>query len=251
MITALFVICGAGILLLLIFAFKGPTKLEKEEKERLQKSLEDDRIFDPETGVYISLEEAESGVWSTDDREKHYVSELQLSKEGDDIKDVLDYLNTQQTYKALGQLPDVEYDIVEGSKILSKYDDWSYSDAFLFKNGIVFLVRSEESYYSSQLMCLLGIESLKGHYYLREKDTAEKVLDFFRKDDDLSLENYESFTIKRSENIDAINSFLKIFEGETGLELEINDTFLFIKTLGFAKMEDLKRIEKIIQKMDG
>jgi hypothetical protein len=46
-----------------------------------------------------------------------------------------------------------------------------------------------------------------------------------------------------------INNFLKVFEGEKGLEIEINDTFLMIKTLKLVNLEDILRIEKIIKRM--
>lgn len=235
-----------GFVLILIVAFQSKTTAEKEEEARLQKSLEDDRIFDPETGVYISLEEAESGVWSTDDREKHYMPEQQLSEEGDNLKMTINFLNNNEYYTKTGSLPDAEYAIIESSKILSKYEDWFYSNTLKFEKGYVFLPMVEEGFDGSLLMFLVKINSLKGHYYLREKETAEKFFDLLRKDDDLSLKGYESFTFRRSKNIQEINQFLKIFEGEKGLEIEINDTYLLIKTLKLVNIEDIKRIERVI-----
>jgi hypothetical protein len=249
MITALLIICGSGILILLYFMFKGPTEELKDELQRLKESLEDDRIFDPETGVYISLEEAESGQWSTDDREKHYIPEQQLSKEGDNLKIAINYLYNSEFYTKTGPLPDTEYDIIESSKILGKYDDWSYSNTLKFEKGYAFLPLVDEGVDGSLLMYLIKIPSLKGHYYLREKEAAEKFFDHFRDDDDLTLKNYESFTLRKSKNTHMINNFLKVFEGEKGLEIEINDTFLMIKTLKLVNLEDILRIEKIIKRM--
>ncbi|MFK7748967.1 MAG: hypothetical protein AB8B65_11285 [Kordia sp.] len=244
----IFTIIGIGVAFSLYIVFK-PTAKEKEAELQLKKSLDDDRIFDPETGVYISLEEAESGQWSTDDRETHYMPELQLSEEGDGLKEVIKYLNENDFYTKTGSLPDVEYPIIESSQILSKYEDWSYSSTFTFKNGLIFLPVVEDGLYGSLLMFLVKINSLKGHYYLREKETSEKFFDLLRKDDDLNLKNYESFTYRGSKNIQEINRFLKKFEGEKGLEIEINDTYLFIKTLKLANIDDIKRIERIVQKI--
>ncbi|MGH1386231.1 hypothetical protein [Kordia sp.] len=249
MITALFIVSGIGFTFILYTVFKPLTAEEKEEKARLKKSLEDDRIFDPETGVYISLEEAESGQWSTDDREKHYLPELQLSEEGDNLKIAVDYLNKSQYYTKTGPLPDTEYDIIESSNILSKYEDWYYSNTLKFDKGYAFLPTVGDGLDGSLLMFLIKINSLKGHYYLREKDVSEKFFDLLRKDDDLDLKNYESFTIRRSKNIQTIDRFLKIFENEKGLEIEINDTYLLIKTLKLVNIDDIKRIERIVQRI--
>lgn len=246
-------IIGFVILFLagIYFLWNSETEEEKEAARRLKESLEDDRIFHPETGVYISLEEAESGVWSTDDRETHYMPTLQLAKEHESLEVTLKYLHETDFYTKTGDLPEVEYDIVESCKILSKYDEWWYSYTFTFANGLLFFPVVDRGIDGSLLMFLVKIPSLKGHYYLREKEFGEKLFDMIRKDDDLSLKDYESFTFRRSKNIEAIHTFLSVFENEKGLEIEINDTFLLIKTLKLANMDDLLRIERIVKKIQS
>lgn len=252
---AILCVVGFGMIIYIVMTTK--TKSEKEAEEKLRESLEDDRIFDPETGVYISLEEAESGNWSTDDREKHAVAEMQITDDAKEIQIALDYLFNNDRYEKIGQFPDEVYDLIETSKILSKYEDWSYSNVHKFEEGFVFLPAPqihgngyhEEFYSESQIMFFVKIAPIKGHYYLREKVIVEKFFDMIRSDDHLVLKGYESFTFRRSRNLQAIQKLLKHFEGEKRLEIELNDTYLFIKTLKFANIHDVKRIERIIQKI--
>ena len=91
-------------------------------------------------------------------------------------------------------------------------------------------------------------EQLSGHYYFREKTSFEILADLFRNDDEIKLNNYESFTIKKSNNILYISKLLSFFKNEKELEFEICDNSFFIKTLSHPNMEDYLRIEKIIKK---
>lgn len=239
----------------IIFMIKGQ-KSENETEERLRKSLEDEFIIDPETGIKITLEEAESGHWISHDNEYKTISESEienlLSNDEKQVAIAINYLK-ESRYFTRTILTEKQFEILDKTEILSKYDNWTFSDSFVFKNGILFFPAPkingktfyQEDYCESQLMFWLKIKDCNGHYYLREKTYIENFLDKFRPDDDLHLKNYESFTYKKSYDLITIQNILKRFENQKGLEIEINDDNLFIKTLVLMNIEDIKRLEKI------
>lgn len=249
-IAPLFIVSIAFFLVLISII-----KKEIKARRKLKESLDDDRIFDPITGVYISLEEAESGQWSTGDREKHNFPNTHLNEENKNIKIALDYLSNNEYYKKLDTLPNQEIDIINSSRMFSEYDEWTFTYCYEFDKGFVFLPEMKISispdigpfYFNSKIMFSLKINSLIGHYGLKPKESGEKFHDLFRSNGHLTLNNYETFTFRHSHNIREINKFLKHFENEKNLELEINDTHLIIKSLNLITIHDIKRIEKIIQ----
>ena len=145
----------------------------------------------------------------------------------------------------------------EKTKILKRYDDWSYSNPFKFENGILIFpapkLRSMRSYLSdyceSHVMVWIKINNINGHYYLREKSSSEKFFDRIRNDDDLKINDYECFTITKSHFVIQINQILKNFQNERRLEIEIDNDNLFIKTDRLVNLEDILRIEKIIKRL--
>ncbi|WP_132065896.1 MULTISPECIES: hypothetical protein [Aquimarina] len=258
MITFIFIIVGIGILFCLYVMFKPKTAEEKEYERKLKKSLEDEHIIDPETGMKITLEEAESGHWVSHDNEFRTVPESDLEKllteDEKQAEIALNYLRENKDYKRT-ELTDEQFNIFDSTKTLNNYDAWSYSNPFSFENGVLILPAPElhgmtyyqEDYKESHLMIWKKIENINGHYYLREKSSVEKIFDKFRNDDDLKLKDYESFTFKNSYDVIRINKLLENFENQKGLEIEINDDNLFIKTLKLVSIEDIKRIEQILK----
>ena len=226
--------------------------------KNIKESLSDEFIIDPETGTKITLEEAESGHWVTHDNEFRTVPESDLEKllteDEKQAEITLNYLRESKDYRKT-ELTDEQFDFFDKSKTLTNYDDWSYSNPFSFENGILILPAPElhgmtyyqDDYKESHLMFWKKIKNINGHYYLREKSTAEKIFDKFRNDDDLQLKDYECFTFKRSFDLIRINNILEKFKNQKGLEIEINEDNLFVKTLKLISIEDIKRIEKILK----
>ena len=262
MITFLYIIGGIGAIFFIYYFvsiyIQSNSVEHKEYKRKLKESLADEFIIDPETGAKITLEEAESGHWVTHDNEFRTIPETELEKllteDEKQIEIALNYLRESKDYRKT-ELTDEQFDVFDKTKILNNYDDWSYSNPFSFENGIVILPAPElhgmtyyqDDYKESHLMFWKKIKNINGHYYLREKSTAEKVFDKFRNDDDLQLEDYECFTIKKSFDLILINKFLEKFENQKGLEIEINNENLLIKTLKLISIEDIKRIEKLLK----
>jgi hypothetical protein len=237
------------------------SKSETEEIKRLKESLADEFIYDPETGTKITLEQAESGHWiphnnldrikDSDEIEQFYHGP---EKEAEELKNYIK--KNGFTYK---KLTNKQLELLEKTEILSKYDDWSYSSSFLNDKGNCFVFfpaveintsRHQLGYHESQIMLWIKDEQLSGHYYFREKTSFETLIDLFRNDDEIKLDNYESFTIRKSNNIRYIIKLLNFFKDEKELEFEICDDSFFIKTLSYPNMEDYLRIEKIIKKVN-
>lgn len=258
MITFITITTAIGIIFCLYVAFKPKTAEQKEYERKLKESLEDEYIIDPETGAKITLEEAESGHWISHDNEFRTVPEKDLEKLlSDDEKQIevaINYLRESKDYRRT-ELTEEQLDLFDETEVLAKYDDWSYSHPFSFENGLLILPAPEihgttyyeEDYKESHLMFWKKISTIQGHYYLREKSSVEKVFDRFRNDDDLTLLDYESFTFQKSFDILKINKLLAHFENEKGLELEIKDDNLFVKTKKLGSIEDIKRIENILK----
>ncbi|MEJ6792510.1 MAG: hypothetical protein QNK89_07215 [Lacinutrix sp.] len=231
--------------------------LETENEKKLKKSLEDRYIIDPESGTKLTLEEAESGVWLSHNNGFRTLSEKELDKiptEGEKQAEIaLNYLRKSTRFRTI-EFKDIEIETLNSTKILTSYDDWSYSNSFKFENSYIFVPAPEihsskyyrEDYIESHLMLWIKIDSINGHYVFREKSSFEKFSDSIRNDDEIQLKDYECFTIKKSHNIIIINSIMSKILPNKDLEIEIMDDNLFIKTLKLVCLEDVKRMETII-----
>jgi hypothetical protein len=240
------------------------SKIDQEYDRKLKESLADEFIIDPETGAKLTLEQAESGHWIAHDNEFNTLPESDIEKlfteEQKNAERGINYLKEKSDYRKQ-KLTENEIQILEKTKTLSKYDDWSYSDCFRleYANGFVFLPAVkiidkepryfDNSYHESQVMFWLKLNIDLGHYYLRGKSKVEKFFDLIKNDDDLKLKNYESFTFRKSTNLINIKRILKSFEGYEGLEIELMDSNLFVKSQKLANLEDIKRIEGLIKKV--
>lgn len=232
-------------------------KAEREYNKDLEERLNDEFIYDPDTGARLTLEEAESGHWIHQNNQNRIKSDEEIKthyfgKERD-AEELVNYI------KSIGfkttKLHDSQIDFLEQSKILSKYDSWTYSDSFTFNNGknIFFLTnvayfsnRHQRGYNEQQIMIWIKNSNLTGHVYLREKTIFEIFTETVRKDDEIKLNNYETFIFKKPNNILQLITTLKYFEAEKNLEIEINDGNLFIKTIRYTNLNDFLNNEKIL-----
>lgn len=250
------------IVVIFYYAFTFKTKKEKDYDKHLKENLKDEFIIDPETGAKLTLEQAESGHWVAHDNEFLTKPEKELSKlfseEEKDAEKALNYLKESREYRKTKFSKDL-IKLLEKTKLLSKYSDWSYADLFRIEylDGYIFtptvhLEGSQQTYYNdgyqeSQLMVWLKFEMDFGHYYFREKSGSEKFFDLIRNDDELKLENYECFTFKKAVDFITLIKLLENFKGQKALEFEFLGQNLFIKNLKYINTNDLFRIEKIIK----
>ncbi|MEZ4839446.1 hypothetical protein [Flavobacterium sp.] len=239
-----------------------PSESEIEYQRKLEESLKDEFIIDPETGAKLTLEQAQSGHWIAHDNEFKTVPENEIEKllteEQKSIEKSKNYFRESKEYRK-HKLTEEEILTLEKTKILSKYDSWGYSDCFRleFSEDLIFLpiVEIEDktpTYYSNnyietQIMYWLKFDFDMGHYYLREKLKIEKIFDLIKKDDDLQLKNYESFTIRKSNNIIKIIKILEKFETQERIEIEFMDNYLFVKNERLVTLEEIIRLESLIK----
>ncbi|MGY3795706.1 hypothetical protein [Aquimarina sp. 433] len=251
-----FYVCIGLILLYQIYkVFFKKTEEEKEYLRKLKESLADEYIYDPKTGAKFTLEQAESGHWISHNNEHRIISESEIEKlytdEQKNVERALNYLKQSQQYQKQRPTPN-EINYLEHTSILSKYNDWSYSDSFALKNcnGYLFIPTvSYDNFREPQIMFWLKLRTDFGHYYLREKSHIEKFFDLIRNDDDLRLPNYESFTIKKTVNLSQVVELLKRFEGSKGLEIEFKDNNLFIKNNKLVNISEIEKIENIVKNL--
>jgi len=234
------------------------SKSESEYDKKIAESLEDEYIIDPETGAKLTLEEAESGHWISHDNEYRTTSnseiENKLTDEEKQVEIAINYLRESKFYKKV-ELSQEQISKLSKTKILSKYDNWTYSSPYIFEGGILISPAPElygqtyyeDDYIESQLMFWLKMNSISGHYYLREKSAVEKIFDKLKRDDDLNLIGYESFTFKKSYDVIKINKLLEVFESQKDLEIEIDNDNLFIKTTKLISLKDILGIENVIK----
>lgn len=249
-----------AIVLILYFALRFKTKGDKAYDKHLKESLADEFIIDPETGTKITLEEAESGHWIPHDNEFLPIHEKHFTKEEKNAEKALNYLRQSKEYRKL-KLSEYQLDLLDKTKILSKYYDWSYTNAFsiLYCNGVVLHPTVSlsghqhgyfgEDYTESQIMFWIPLKHDTGHYYLRNKSHSEKFLDKLRNDDALKIENFEVFTFKPSQHLLYINNILKIITDYNAIEVEFYEHHLFVKNEKFINYDDLIRLEVLIQKI--
>ena len=231
------------------------TNEQKEYDRVLKESLEDEFIYDPETGAKLTLEQAESGHWISHNNLNRVKSIEEIDKfyfgKEKDAEILVNHIKVNgYEYE---KLKESQIAILEKIKIFEKYDDWSYSDSFSFDNGKNFIFfpaveyKTENNFNESQIMFWIKNDKLNGHFYLREKTTFESLTDLIRNDDEIKFDNYECYTYKKSNSILNVIRILKTFQNEKELEIEINEGNLFVKTSKFPNMKDFLRVEKIIK----
>jgi len=252
------IIIGIVTILLLWKVMTSKTKEEIEEEKRLKESLADEFIYDPVTGTKLTLEQAESGHWiahnninrikNQDEIEQYYHGN---EKKIEELKNYI--IETGYSYK---KLTNSQLDLLGKTQTLSKYNNWTYSDFFSNESETCFVLfpsvetkggRHLTKYQELQMLFWIKDTQLSGHFYLREKSSFETLADKFRSDDDIKLDNYESFTIKKSNSILHVIRLLNYFKDEKKLEFEIYNDNLIIKTQELPNMQDYLRIEKIIK----
>ncbi|KUJ61964.1 hypothetical protein AR687_10425 [Flavobacteriaceae bacterium CRH] len=232
------------------------TEQEKEYERKMKESLADEFIYDPETGAKLTLEEAESGNWITHDNPNRIKSEEELDKyysgrekEAEELTNFIKSNGYEFT-----KLTDSQIGFLEKSKILSKYDYWEYSNSFTFSSEKHFIFFPGVSYYNehhqpgyneSQIMFWINDPNLSGHVYLRDKTSFEAIADAIRNDDEIKLNNFETFIYKKSNNMIALIKTLQLFDDEKELEIEVIEGNLLFKSMKFVNRTDFLRMEKI------
>jgi hypothetical protein len=113
------------------------TEAEKQDERKLKESLEDEFIYIPESGVKLTLEQAESGHWIENHNAQRIKSKGEIEQYYQGVE--IEAENLSNHLKSIGykshRLTDEEIDFLERTQIFSKYDDWSCGHCFLYGNS--------------------------------------------------------------------------------------------------------------------
>lgn len=258
----LWILFYVALAFIFYFSFKLKTKEEKEYEAKLKKSLEEEYIIDPETGVKLTLEQAESGHWIAHDNEFYTKSDEEIAsllteKEIEQEK-VLNYLRESKEYRKT-KFSEEDLLILESTKILNKYNDWTLSIIFkiAYLDGVVFFpfvvindrlpAYFSNDYKEKQMMVWIRLNKDLGHHYFREKSVIEKFIGIWNKNN-THLKGYEVYTFEKGENTIELIRLLKNFQGIKGLEIEILGENLLIKNLKHVNSFEFFKIESILKK---
>lgn len=229
-----------GLLFLIVYFttnITGPK--ESEEIERLKKRLDDPRIYDPETDTYITLEEAELGVWDVDDPSKKINAEdieETFYEEEVVVQNICKELEREGFAKAKNPLSEKQFEVFEKLKLLDQLDEnWGYVE-FYEHDGLVAMILNIQR--AAEFAISIPVENVSGHYIFKEKTVTDRVLDKIRPDDDIKIENYECFTIQKTKTTRSIENIMQTINTHKRLEVEILPKQLFIKTTQSAKVSD-------------
>lgn len=215
---------------------------EKIEKEKEKKRMEDPRIYDPETNTYITLEEAESGVWDVNDpKNKPSAEEVKATfTESDYINYTLREELIKEGFERINApLSEEQYGHIETFKLLKQHEHWSYDDHFK-KNEITVLLL--KIYGDTLISTWIPVTRISGHYVFTEKTKTDRFFDLIQSDDDIKIENYECFTIQKTKETKGIENIMKLVNMYKHLEIEILPGHLFIKTTRRGRLTDLSMI---------
>ncbi len=254
----------AGFIILFVGAvylfFKLLKAVPNEYDRKLNESLKEDYIYDPETGAKLTLEQAESGHWVAHSNDERIIPEEELeqyfSEEAADIQRLINDMKRAGFKKF--RLNDELIDTLESLAMLGKYQDWSCPDCFSYEGKFFVLFtqvqfnvsagRHIETALLNELFFWVPDAGSSGHYFFREKKTSEKIFDLLRTDDELKLEDYECFTINQGNHI-SNNRLLQFFSGEPRLEIEFFGGHVFIKNEVSANKADFERMLNITKQI--
>lgn len=244
------------ILLWKLLTFK--TKSEIEEERRIKESLADEYIYDPETGAKLTLEQAESGHWISHDNKERIINNEEIDKyyESGEKEQQIVVNHIFNLGYSKQKFSDDQISILESLEILSKYDDWNYSNSFYNEHQNIFIFFPivellgsfrDLAYIESQLMFWIKLDKLHGHYYFREKTKFEGLIDKVKNNDEIILGNFECFSYINSENKLFTKRLLEPFEPLNNIEIEIYNNNLFVKNLKKPNIEEFNLIYDIIK----
>ena len=246
------------IVLAILQKFFESSKVEKDEENAMRLRLEDPYIYEPETGVKLTLEEAESGNWIGHDNENRIRSAEEIEKYYSGYEKTLEDISNhiKATGESFQKLTEEDIKILDNIHLLSKYDSWSYSHSFNYKIGNCRVIFPQVVYEGNlhnpsfsgvQFLFWLKVNDVSGHYFLRNKNLHEKAFDLINLDDAFRIRGFEVFTIKECKNVIPIIHLLKSFENEENLELEISGENFFIKTVDEPTKNRFLHLENIVK----
>jgi hypothetical protein len=251
-------------LAIIIIAFVGfvklfkPSKAVKDSERELKKRLSDDLLYDPVSGAKFTLDQAENGTWVTHDNHSRIKSEEEINTyfdgSGRTVEQIANLLKSRN-FK-ITEIKEDTLQVLENSETLLKYDDWGYGQAFKIDDNAVVLFphvfvygrgKGTVTFNGHQLMFAIKVTGATGHYFLRKKETSERILDLIRNDDAFEVGDFEVFTIRPGHSNLQVQRVLRYFGQLDNIELEINGENLLIKTTNEPSKTQFETLLKTVQ----
>lgn len=247
-ITAIII---ALVLKVVAFAFKDEAAYNKKLLQR----LEDPFLYDQESGTRFTIDQVIKRNSDIDFDGSAIPDSKQQIPYFDEKRIVVEKISTllkSMDYKSI-RLSQKQIKALNKIESLSNCDDWGYDTAFDNGNGNVVLFpsfqhRGKTDFSNSKILFWLKVPSIEGHYFLRAKETIEKVFDLIRNDDEFNFGNFEVFSIKSTKNRIQLLRSLEPFQDFENLEIEIKNDNLFIKTTDQLTLESFEGLFKVVRK---
>lgn len=252
LILSIFLVISALLVFWVFYTPKKERELRRAYRKQLEQSLDDEFIYDPATGVRITLDQAESGHWIDHDNHDRIKSEEEIEKLFSDEEKLF-----ERVLNRLKESADFTYQLHEeslshyllNSAILKKYSGWTYYSSFIHKSrefriSIVNCEMEDGNYYEGnivehQLMLVANIINFLGHYTFKPKTQLEGLFDNITSDDEIDVDGFECFTITSSPKSIELQNYIAKFPIPHDFDFEIKEHLLIAKSTRFLNLNDL------------
>lgn len=130
-------IISLAVTALVVFIILRPSKAEREHDEEVAKRLEDETIYDPETGAKLTLEQAESGHFIGNDGDDRVKSDEEIAEHYRDEEREVEYI---RRYFAERKIPQYEGEdiggLIHGSEMIKQFDDCNIASLWEIVPGV-------------------------------------------------------------------------------------------------------------------
>lgn len=230
-------------------------KTENDYNKKMMQRLEDPFLYDRESGTRFTLEQIKERTSDIDYNDDFIPdSKQKIPYYGEDHIEVeqISTLLKSQDYKSI-KLSQKQIKTLNKIESLSSCGDWGYDTAFDVGNSNLVLFSSFQDngktvFANPKILFWLKIPAIGGHYFLRKKDTIEKVFDLVRNDDEFNFGNFEVFSIKSTKSRIQLLRNLAPFEDFENIEIEVQNDNMFIKTTDDISVESFKKLFSTVEK---
>lgn len=229
-------------------------KTEDDYNKDLYNRLKDDFLIDSESGVSFNVEDIGKPIHEhttiINENNSIYNRSTQFDESFQNREEIMLLLKSQN-FKTLS-LNSKQIAILDNTKMLSKYDEWSFNRSFELGSGKIVLFpqvqyQGRNSFNDYQVLFWITISSIKAHYFLRQKETIEQVFDLIRNDDEFQFGNFEVFSIKSTKNNFQLKKCLDGLETYKNIEIEVHNENLFIKTTDQLTKKSFEALLKVVE----
>lgn len=163
MVAIIFLIITVVVLYYLLKSSRN----EERERKELEKRLEDEFIYNPETGAKMTLEEAQRGHYFDEPKEKRVKSKLEIENNFNDENRELEYFRNDliENEFALIEIYDAILNLIDKTELINEYKKYQIIDAYQSQNSSIIGVievtyedsngRHSETVFENQLFLIL------------------------------------------------------------------------------------------------